>query len=188
VVGCRYRGLPNSARPIRNLFGGCMVVRRDMLETVGGFRIDLGRVGTLPAGCEETELCIRARQHSPQGFFIYEPQAVIGHKVPASRLRLGYFLVRCLAEGRSKARVATVVGTQDGLATERDYVWRTLPRGVGRGLADLVLRMNVFGLTRAAIIVLGLAATTTGYARGILGERLGRFDAGSPSELPSGVG
>ena len=188
VVGCSYRGLPENAKPIRNLFGGCMLLRRDVLEAVGGFRTDLGRVGTLPAGCEETELCIRARQRSPQGFFVFEPQAAIGHKVPASRLQLGYFLARCFGEGRSKARVAAVVGTQDGLATERDYVWRTLPRGVARGLADLVLHLDVFGLARAAMIVLGLAATATGYARGVLMELLAHFNGASPAELRSGVG
>jgi GT2 family glycosyltransferase len=190
VVGCSYRGLPERAAPVRNLFGGCMMLRREVLEAVGGFRTDLGRVGALPAGCEETELCIRARQQAPQGVFIYEPQSVIGHKVTAARLRVDYFLARCRGEGVSKARVAAVVGAQDGLSTERGYVWRTLPRGVGRGLADLVVRRDIYGAARAAMIGLGLTATALGYAQGLWQDRLAKHQDGHRAQprLRSGLG
>ncbi len=48
---------------------------------------------------------------------------------PADRATWRYFLSRCWSEGRSKAVVTDLVGRTDGLASERSYVSRVLPRG-----------------------------------------------------------
>lgn len=57
VVGCSYTGLPRHAAPIRNFIGANMSFRRSVFAVVGGFTVGIGRVGTRPLGCEETELC-----------------------------------------------------------------------------------------------------------------------------------
>jgi glycosyltransferase involved in cell wall biosynthesis len=175
VVGCSYRGMPGSTATVRNLIGANMSLRREVFAVVGDFSGALGRVGSRPVGCEETELCIRARQHWPGRFFLYEPRARVHHRVPAARVRWRYFLARCYAEGLSKAQVVRLVGPDDGLATERTYTFRTLPQGVLRGLADGLWRRDAAGFARAAAIVAGLAATTLGYWAGtVVGWAAGR--------------
>jgi len=134
VVGCTYRGLPETPASVRNPFGGCCCVRRELFDAVGGFREGIGRIGTRPLGCEDTEISIRARQTLPGTVFMYEPSARIGHRVPAVRARWRYFLSRCYAAGLSKAHVSQLLGTQDGLSSERSSTLRTLPPGVARGL------------------------------------------------------
>ncbi len=166
VVGCTYRGMPATAAGVRNLIGCNMSVRRAVIEAVGGFREGLGRIGTTPLGCEETELCIRAQQHWPAGQFLYDPQARVQHSVPASRAQWSYFLARCWAEGRSKALVARWVGQADALAAEQAYTRRTLPAGVLAGVKALVLRGEAAGAQRAGAILAGLAVTTLGYVSG----------------------
>lgn len=166
VVGCGYEGLPRGTEPVRNLIGASMCIRREVFVEAGGFREDVGRVGTRPMGCEETELCVRARQRWPERGFLYEPAARVRHRVPASRATFRYFAARCYAEGRSKALVVDSVGSRDGLAAERAYTLRTLPRGVLRGLADATLRRDAAGLGRAGAIAAGLALTAGGYATG----------------------
>jgi len=163
VVGCTYRGLPTATRPVRNLIGANMSLRREVFELVGGFRSGLGRVGTVPAGCEETELCIRVQQQRPGSVFLFEPSALVRHRVPAERATWAYFRARCFAEGRSKAIVAAQSGMRDGLASERAHTLTTLPRGVRRGLGDAVVRGDRAGLGRAAAILGGLAVTMAGY-------------------------
>lgn len=172
TIGCSYRGLPEDTGQVRNPFGGCMCLRREIFEAVGGFRTGVGRVETRPVGCEETELCIRARQHWPQRIFLYEPRARILHHVPDKRSRWAYFCSRCYAEGTSKAVVSKFVGMGDGLSAERAYVLSTLPRGVLRGIADAVKRGDWYGLGRAGAIVAGLAFTTAGYVAGTISEHL----------------
>ncbi len=59
VVGCSYRGLPRKASPVRNFIGCNMSFRREVFSVVKGFDDELGRGAAHPAGCEETDLCIR---------------------------------------------------------------------------------------------------------------------------------
>src|SRR6266487_5790170 len=73
VVGCTYRGLPEELTVVRNPYGGCTCIRREVFETVGGFRDGIGRIGKRPLGGEETELCIRALQHWPCRVFLCDP-------------------------------------------------------------------------------------------------------------------
>lgn len=171
IVGCSYLGQPEVAAPVRNMIGANMSARREVFETIGGFSDELGRVGALPLGCEETELCIRALQRWPGRYFLHEPAATVAHLVPAARARWGYFRARCFAEGISKAGVARLVGSDDGLSSEWAYTLHILPRGVLRGLADVALKRDPSGLGRAAAIVVGLTITTVGYARGLVARR-----------------
>ena len=164
VVGCTHSGMPQELSPVRNLVGANMSFRREPLVEVGGFSHDLGRVGTLPVGCEETDLSIRVHQRWPEAEILYDPAAAVEHVVPPSRGRLRYFIDRCRAEGRSKAVLTGMVGSDDGLSSERSYVRSTLPRGVARDLGQ-ALRGDVGGFGRAAAIFLGLAATSVDYLR-----------------------
>jgi GT2 family glycosyltransferase len=168
VVGCTYRGLPQTLAPVRNLLGGSMCLRHELFEVLGGFRHEMGRVGVRPSGCEETEFCIRAGQHWPQGVLLYQPRARVYHQVPPQRASWHYFWTRCYAEGRSKAQVSKLVGAWAGLATERTYTWQTLPQGVMRDVADTVWRHDPMGLARAGAIIAGLFFTTAGYLTGIM--------------------
>jgi GT2 family glycosyltransferase len=168
VVGCTYRGMPETRATVRNLIGCNMAFRREVFASIGGFRI--GRVGALSIGQEndETEFCIRLMTACPDAELWYEPIAAVRHKVSPSRTTLAYFTRRCFSEGLSKARLARQVGQAHGLSTERAYTLRTLPQGVLRGIGDTLLRRDPAGLLRAAAIIAGLAITTMGYLVGCL--------------------
>lgn len=174
TVGCTYLGMPRSRAAVRNIMGGNASYRREVLHEAGGFRINIGRsIGKRPMGCEETELCIRIRQSHPDAVLLFENQAVIHHLVPENRCGFSYFASRCYAEGLSKAAVAASVGVQDGLSSERSHATRTLPKGVIRNLGAAI-RGDLSGGARAGAIVIGLAATVTGYAVGSIGLRVRR--------------
>ncbi len=147
-----------------------MSFRRDALTRANGFVHGIGRIGTIPLGCEETELAIRVRRDTA-GIILYVPGARVEHFVPSTRTTWRYFVARCWSEGLSKARVAASVGRDDALSTERRYVTRTLPRGILRGIAD-VGRGDRYGLARALAIVAGFGITAAGYAAGVVGTAL----------------
>ncbi len=173
VMGCSYWGLPEKLSAIRNLYGGCICFRRKVFEIVGGFRDGIGRVGSQPMGGEETELCIRARQHWPHKVFLYDPQARIHHRIPPHRASWRYFHLRCYSEGLSKALIAKYVGARDSLASERSYTLRVLPRGVARSLMNGFLHFDVSELMRAGVIICGFVMTAVGYMVGTIIERGG---------------
>ncbi len=183
VVGCSYRGLPTVAAPVRNPLGCNMSVRRELALSVGGFRTDLGRVGSLPSGCEETELSIRLRRLRPHSIVLHVPAARVRHRVPARRATWAYFRVRCFQEGRSKAVLTRFAGSRAGLASERSYVFRVLPGAVLRSLLRL-LRGDWHGPMRAAAIVAGVLITGSGYVAGLLAPRLAATDPARSGSVP----
>ena len=175
VVGCTYRGMPVTSAQVRNLIGCNMSFRRGVLTALGGFRNGIGRIGSHPVGCEETELCIRARQRWPQGRLVYRPQARVAHRVPPQRGTGRYFFSRCFFEGRSKALVSRLAGSQMGLASERTYATRALPRAAWRNVLETIRSGRPAGLMRSAVVGAGLAVTVAGFVTG----RLGGAEAGA---------
>jgi glycosyltransferase involved in cell wall biosynthesis len=172
VVGCSYRGLPTTAAPVRNMIGANMSVRRDVLDALGGFSEDLGRL-------EETDFCIRGRQRFPEGIWRYWPGAVVTHSVTPQRATWAFFRARCYNEGVAKASMVLGTGRHAGLESERRYVRWILPTGVAReclrGLGG-----DPGGPARAIAIVVGLTWTTAGFIRGWLARRLSSAPAGIP--------
>lgn len=166
VIGCTHTGVPAAAGVIRNGIGANMSFRTAVLRDAGGFSEELGRVGTLPLGCEETEASIRVTQRHPDRVIWYNPEAVVRHRVTVGRTTWAYFRRRCVAEGRSKAAVRTL--SAEPLETERDYATKILPRAFAEAV-----RRGVTGdrdsLGRAGAIAGGLGLTAFGYAAGLLG-------------------
>jgi glycosyltransferase involved in cell wall biosynthesis len=170
VIGCTYLGLPVTTGPIRNMIGANMSFRKAAFDGLE-FRSGLGRIGTVPLGGEETDLCIRAARKHPNGVILYEPSASVRHLVTPERAQVRYFLRRCYAEGISKAAISRFVGSQAGLSSERSYVAKVLPRGVLRGLGETLRGRGWSGAARAVAILAGLGATTIGYAVGLFKTR-----------------
>jgi len=170
VVGCTHTGVPTTAAPIRNPIGANMSFRTEVLREVGGFSEDLGRVGSRPLGCEETEASIRVVQRNPGSLVWYAPSAIVEHRVTAERSTWVYFRRRCWAEGVSKASVRRL--SQEPLEAERTYVTRTLPRAVVSAIRRAV-GGDPQGLPRAGAIVAGFILTSLGYLAGLFHLRLG---------------
>jgi glucosyl-dolichyl phosphate glucuronosyltransferase len=185
VLGCTYEGVPVGSGPVRNLIGANMSFRRPALQAIGGFRPYLGRIGRYPAGCEETDACIRLTMADPNTLLIHEPRAVVFHDVPRERTAFRYFSARCYAEGLSKARLSVDLRSARTLATERAYVRRVLPRGIKRGIGDL-LRGDLTGGARAGMIAFGLGMTATGFAAGRVRIAVSDFRAEAPRKSMPG--
>ena len=172
ILGCSYAGLPKDNQTIRNPIGASMAIRRGVFASVGGFTSGIGRVGSTPLGCEETELCIRYTEQFAGERFVLARAAVVHHLVPASRLTWKYFWTRCWAEGISKAAVSTLVGTGSGLSSERRHVVRALPLEIGRSVRMLA-RDPRSASRRIALMVMGTLIAVAGLLRGHVALRRG---------------
>ena len=85
-----------------------MTVRRELVETVGGFRVDLGRTGGSLLGQEQAEFFYRTRAAGARG--LYVPEMILDHHVPARRLTHSYFRRWWYWKGISQARVHRMHG------------------------------------------------------------------------------
>jgi GT2 family glycosyltransferase len=175
VIGCSYTGQPTALAEVRNIMGCAMSFRRSVFDRVGGFSTAVGRRGTVPLGCEETELCIRARQRIPRARILFEPRAVVDHHVSPDRLRWSYLRRRSWAEGVSKAAVSGMAGSGDALSTERHYVRAVIPAAMRHDLA----RAFTGHAAGAAGIAIAVLTTSAGYLSGSLRRR--RSPTGAPT-------
>jgi len=173
VFGCSYTGLPDQLAPVRNPIGANMAVRKSALAQVSGFREgesedaprEIRSRGVVRAGGnvpDDTDLAIRVKQQLPDAVWLYQPAARVLHSVTPERTSLGYFLRRCYEEGGGKANLSRYVGSSDGLSSERRHLAVVLPRGVARGVGDLV-RGDRSGALRAAAIVTGILSSAVGF-------------------------
>jgi cellulose synthase/poly-beta-1,6-N-acetylglucosamine synthase-like glycosyltransferase len=160
AIGASYRGMPQVAMPVRNVWSGNMAIRRRVFDEIAGFRDGFGKRGEHRRP-EDTDLCMRAAA-ADRGSWIYEPAALAGHRVPPQRATLGYFLRRCLDEGAGKAALAALNGASDSTLTERHYTRQVLPRGVARGLRDTA-RGDASGWLRSIAIAAGFSCATAGF-------------------------
>jgi GT2 family glycosyltransferase len=167
VVGCSHRGLPESVSDVRNVIGCSMAFRRSTLVEHGGFDLDTGRIGSIPLGCEETELCLRITQADRTRRIVLQPAALVDHHVSAPRVGWRYLGSRSYHEGISKAALSRRLGAADSLSTERGYVSSTLPRAVAREFGML----GRGGARRIAALVVALAGASLGFVRGSLAVR-----------------
>lgn len=176
VVGCSFEG-QRVGHGARNPLGCNMAFRRTVFERVGGFDLGIGRLGSLPLGGEETEICLRMRRHMPGATVVVLPDAPVWHAVPRARGRIGYFLRRCFYEGVSKA-VLTRLTERPALATEHDYVLRALTRGAAARLARAARLDDAAGaIAGVGAMMLGLGAACLGYGYGRVRSRNPLSDA-----------
>jgi len=162
IVGCSYRGMAEGS--IRNMIGCNMSFRASVFEEVGVFNPDIGRLGTHPLGCEETEICIRALERSPGKKIMYAPGALVQHHSTLSRQTVGYFARRCYFEGVSKVVVRRLWGAA-ATSAEAGYLSRTLPSAVLREAGNLVrLRDPGGSASRIGMTALGVGAVGAGFA------------------------
>lgn len=159
VVGGSYEGLPTQIARVRNVWSGNMAVRTAMFRAVSGFRTAFGKKGAIPQP-EDTDLCIRMAASG--GHWMYVPNSVIYHEVPADRASLGFFIRRCYAEGAGKAVMQRHLVSGSATDREQQYARTVLVAALRR----VVNRQHP--ATRQGLVMLaGLASAGVGYARGL---------------------
>lgn len=125
-------------QPPLELVGCNFSVRRDVLDALGGFSTQLGRIGSALLSGEETELVERVQQSG--GTCYYAGEAVVRHIVPRARLRESFFRRRAYWQGVSRAEVEF-----------SDLPWTGLPfRMITCGLRPVYqgLRIATYRLSR----------------------------------------
>jgi glucosyl-dolichyl phosphate glucuronosyltransferase len=150
------KGLNDGVMPI----GANMALRRDVVERVGTWRTDLGKLhATLRTG-EDHEFYLRMLAAGLRG--VYEPAARVGHLVPASRLDPHYFRRWLFDNGQVTAHLeASYPSTPHYVLGVPRYLWRAAAANVGRWL-----RARVAGGPQARFETSGQLLWFAGYARG----------------------
>lgn len=172
VIGCTYRGYPSEGGDVRNVLGNNMSYRTSVLRTLGGFKLGRARYWEITSGtAEETELCLRIGQEFSKARILYDPDAVVRHWVPVSRLRFGYFWRRAMGEGVAKARLRRLHSSSPGVLThEWGYLRHLLFNFVPRTLRSHGPSRSHVAAVQVIVALFAIAATGAGYTRTLLRE------------------
>ena len=130
LVGITHEGFAGEkVTEVRNTFGPNMSFSREVFQKVGLFNENFGfaRGGTSYMQGEEAEFTLRMKQKLGQGV-IYNPKALVYHKIPPSKVKVKALLKRAFYQGYSKALLRKLNPSADSIATERSYLKTLLLR------------------------------------------------------------
>ena len=165
VVGCSYDGLPNHKVRVRNPTGCNMSFRRSVFEKSGYFRSDVGRVGKQLLAAEESELASRIFAKIQRAKIVYEPLAVVHHKVSKQRASLKYLWTRSFYEGLSRAMICDKIIPSMKVSSEASYLKHYI-------LIAIPMRLKRFfkfkELGKLLTLMLSLFAVMLGFVAGKL--------------------
>jgi glycosyltransferase involved in cell wall biosynthesis len=129
------KGLNEQIMPI----GANMAVLRSIVERIGGWNTSLGKLeGTLRTG-EDHEFALRLISAGVTG--VYEPSAVVRHRVPADRLRRAYFQRWFRDNGAVVATIEKDYPTTDRYVLNVPrYLWRRAVADAAGGAVAVMKR------------------------------------------------
>jgi glycosyltransferase involved in cell wall biosynthesis len=128
VIGCSYKGLPENRAYVRNPIGCNMSFRRDVFNLVGYFRSDVGRFGKKLLAGEEADFSIRVYKRISGAKIVFEPNAVVYHRINKNRLSLRYLLNRAFCEGLSKGLISDSQRLSSSVLSAEDQYLKYLLR------------------------------------------------------------
>lgn len=154
LIGATHKGFPEVVTEVRNTFGSNISFNTDVLKALGGFKSEMGVKGSGLLQGEETELCARMREKFGKGV-IYNPAAIVHHKVFPERLRMRFLLKRAFWQGYSKR----MMKEQGYSITEENEFVRTL---IFQSIPDR-LKPSLTKLLQLVFLSILTLTTASGY-------------------------
>ena len=95
-MGNKVKKFPGHKFPI----GANMIIKKKLLESIGGFNTSLGRTGTKMLAGEEKEVFFKIRNINDN--ILYIPDAKIWHVIPGERMTISFIKKQALGIGESE--------------------------------------------------------------------------------------
>lgn len=164
LVGVTHKGFAAPGEEVRNTFGSNISFERRVLEELGGFDPEMGLHGEANLQSEETELCIRMRARYGRGV-VYNPDAIVAHKVFEFRTRKRWLIGRAFWHGYSK-RAMSLVGDRPLQAEESAFLTELLTEFLPERIGGLLAEPSRVKAKQLAMLCLLTAVVGAGYAYG----------------------
>lgn len=164
LVGVTHRGFAKPGEEVRNTFGSNISFRREVFEEIGEFDPELGRRGSLNIQAEETIFCVRMRDIFGHGV-IYNPDAIVAHKVFDYRTEPKWLLKRAFWQGYSKRVMQQLI--VEGGNNETAFLGQLLREYIPSRIKDMVRSPTVAKLLQLLSIITFTISVGLGYCYGI---------------------
>ena len=166
LVGVNYEPRLEPWTEVRNTLGSNLSFRREVFEEVGGFDEQVGLQGEKQIQAEETELCIRMADAFGRGV-LYNPEAVVAHKVFDHRTDPVWLCQRAFWQGYSK-RALESLASRDAQEAETEFLSHLAFEAVPRRLRSLASEPSVSAIQQLVFLVVLTACVGWGYLYGLV--------------------
>lgn len=153
------------------LLGGNMSFRREVFDELGGFRTDIGQVGTRPVGGDDLDYCLRVQERFVAARLVLDPDLDVARGSAPECPVFADFRTRCWNAGLTRAMIDRRPESPRRNVPAKLASPSGVPRAVVRGIGD-GLRGETDGFRRAGAAVVGFGCTAAGYARGRVARRI----------------
>jgi len=166
LVGANYESRLDDWTEVRNTLGSNMSFRQEVFKETGGFDEQMGLKEDSQVQSEETELAMRMYDTFGRGM-LYNPDAVVAHKVFEYRTKPGWLCRRAFWQGYSKRALKQLDVEGPGDA-ESEFLGHLLFSSVPRRIYGLIRRPSLAGLQQLLMLFLLTACVGFGYVYGIV--------------------
>jgi len=169
IIGCTYRGYPQIVSQVRNNFAGNISFRTYVLRRVS-FSLVNQRVDGQVLACEDTQLGLSILEEFPGKKILFDPEAIVYHRIYPYRTSFRYTITRAYSEGVSKAYIACSVNRNlPALSREHEYFINLITECVPSRVRKIAKRTDPARNGKyIALIFMVCAVVFFGYATGIL--------------------
>jgi glycosyltransferase involved in cell wall biosynthesis len=156
----------NNITEVRNTFGSNISFKREIFNIIGLFNENLGLKREKLTQGDETEFCIRCLKKFNKGI-LYNPKAIIHHRILAHRIRLSYLIKRAFNQGITKALLKTTYEESTTLNVERKYL-KEIIKKLAFKYPKHLLEKPKRTLIHMALSILFTATVVVGFIYGVL--------------------
>jgi len=170
LVGITHEGFAgDEVTEVRNSFGPNMSFRIEVFDKVGYFdqRLGFGHRGTSYMQGEEADFTLRMRREMGRGV-IYNPDAVVYHKIPQWKTKPAVLLRRSFYQGYSKALLQRFNPASGPLATEGSYLSEVLFRFIPRRMRRVLSKNAISEMKKLSLLIASVIGVGLGFGYGYL--------------------
>lgn len=162
LIGATHRGFAEEEGEVRNTFGANLSFKREAFMELGG--IKLGGISNSSIQGRESEFCARLRDEYGKGV-IYNPDAVVYHKIYDYRTEVWWLHKRAFWQGYSKRGMEKLVPESSGEESEflSDLIFEYLPDRLRGALGGSTVEAKKFVMLLTLTAFVGF-----GYLYGLL--------------------
>jgi len=166
LVGVTEKGFaPEEIAEIRNAYAPNMSFKREVFDKIGllNERLGFAKSGTSYVQGSEAEFALRVTTELGKAI-IYNPEAIVYHKIPPSKGKVGMILKRSFYQGYSKALLRSMSSAPKPIATERAYLRNLLLKFIPQRMGK-VLRCSdsITELKKISILLCSISAVGVGF-------------------------
>ena len=170
LIGANYEPRLEPWTEVRNTLGSNMSFKKEVFEEIGGFNDQVGLKGNNQIQAEETELAMRMYDTFGKGM-LYNPNAVVAHKIFEYRVEPKWLLRRAFWQGYSKRAIETLdVGRPDD--PEQAFLRHLFFTAIPRRIRLFVRNFEIAKIQQIVAILLLTTAVGAGYLAGLVRDIL----------------